>query len=375
MLEKILKKIIVKTRVNRVLFSIFKKIIKPETVDVDMNKAKIIEQLESVSPYPNGQCFYNKNSRTNDKYDLTIIIPSYNMGEYLEECIDSVVKQKTKYNVLTIVVNDGSTDNTKEVLEKYINNKYVKIIQQENKGFSQSRNVALDLVESKYIMFLDSDDRLLPKSVDSLLDCAFRNDADVVEGNHYDFLKYNFVKTNKSKFSCEKVEALGIMGGYPWAKVFKASIFANLRYPENFWYEDTIMAYLVFPRCYNAYTIDEFVYAHLVNFKGITLSSNKYKKSVDSYWIVKRVFEDLHKFDIELNQKLYEQTLEQLYRNFERCKNLDVVIQKSIFILFIKLIEEEFKGKYILTIEKYKELERSIKQRDFAMYKLVCKMM
>ena len=91
--------------------------------------------------------------------------------------------------------------------------------------------------------------------------------------------------------------------------------------------------------------------------------------------IVKRVFEDLHKFDIELNQKLYEQTLEQLYRNFERCKNLDVVIQKSIFILFIKLIEEEFKGKYILTIEKYKELERSIKQRDFAMYKLVCKMM
>ena len=135
--------------------------------------------LESFSPNPNSSCIDEK--RFGSEYDLEIIIPAYNEEKYIQQCMESVVSQKTSYRFHVTCVNDGSTDNTGLILERYSSDN-VSIIHQKNKGFSGARNTALRQTNGKYIMFVDSDDFIPQGSVQSLLECAFNTDADIVGG-------------------------------------------------------------------------------------------------------------------------------------------------------------------------------------------------
>lgn len=80
------------------------------------------------------------------------------------------------------MINDGSTDNTQDVLNKFENIENIHIIEQKNKGFSGARNTGIDFATGRYLMFLDSDDEMLPNSINALLDRAYEYDADIVEG-------------------------------------------------------------------------------------------------------------------------------------------------------------------------------------------------
>lgn len=115
-------------------------------------------------------------------YQLSIIIPAYNCESSVERCIKSVLLQKIKYTYEIIVINDGSTDNTQDVLNKFENIENIHIIEQKNKGFSGARNTGIDFATGRYLMFLDSDDEMLPNSINALLDRAYEYDADIVEG-------------------------------------------------------------------------------------------------------------------------------------------------------------------------------------------------
>lgn len=95
------------------------------------------------------------------KKTVAVIIPCYNYGKYLAECIESVLAQTYKVNEI-IVVNDESTDNTKEVAEKYP----VTYIWQKNKGLSGARNSGIRACTSEYIMCLDADDKLVPGAIE-----------------------------------------------------------------------------------------------------------------------------------------------------------------------------------------------------------------
>ena len=146
--------------------------------------------LDSFSPNPRKSCFIegtilNKtyNSRGGG-YDLSIIIPAYNTATYLERCINSILEQNSGYSVQCIVINDGSTDNSESVLARYVANRDFVIINQENKGVSIARNIGIDVASGRYIMFIDSDDRLATDAIKKLLDMAFKYDADVVAGNY-----------------------------------------------------------------------------------------------------------------------------------------------------------------------------------------------
>lgn len=100
---------------------------------------------------------------------VTIIIPVYNVRPYLCRCIDSVVQQTYK-NLDVIIVDDGSTDGCAEILEsKYADYPFVRIIHQQNSGLSQSRNVAMQLMQGNYCLFLDGDDWLDIDCVEKLL--------------------------------------------------------------------------------------------------------------------------------------------------------------------------------------------------------------
>lgn len=113
---------------------------------------------------------------------VSIIIPAYNAEKYLAECIDSVLNQTYK-NVELIIVNDGSQDGTRDILDKYASkHSNIQVIHTENGGVSRARNIGLNYASGAYIMFLDSDDLLVMNAIDILLYDLKNNNADIAAG-------------------------------------------------------------------------------------------------------------------------------------------------------------------------------------------------
>lgn len=112
-------------------------------------------------------------------YDISVIIPIYNVENYLSTCIDSVLKQRD-VNMEIILVNDGSTDKSKEIALKYSSSyKNISLIEQKNLGPSAARNAGIVKAKGKYIYFIDSDDFLVDNVMFDMFNIAENNNADL----------------------------------------------------------------------------------------------------------------------------------------------------------------------------------------------------
>ncbi len=105
------------------------------------------------------------------KYDLSVIIPVYNVEEYLEECLNSVVEQTVdKSTIEVLLINDGSKDSSAEICERYAKEyPYMKYFYKENSGVSATRNMGIRLSQGKYMLFLDSDDKLTKNTIEDVI--------------------------------------------------------------------------------------------------------------------------------------------------------------------------------------------------------------
>ena len=152
-----------------------------------MTSAQASQILTAFAPDPSTTCVAN--NALNPQYDLQIIVPAYNVDKYVAECLESILNQKTHYSYLVTVVNDGSTDQTPEII-RYYQEKYpdrMEVINQENRGLSGARNAALKVLKGRYITFLDSDDVMPESAIEALLDKA--NGKDIIQGGWYTFEK------------------------------------------------------------------------------------------------------------------------------------------------------------------------------------------
>ena len=112
--------------------------------------------------------------------DISVIIPVYNVEEYLKDCLDSICNQSFK-NIEIICVNDGSTDNSANILDEYASkDDRIKVLSQANQGLAASRNNGLVEAKGNYIYFIDSDDYLELDALEKLYNNAVTNDSDVV---------------------------------------------------------------------------------------------------------------------------------------------------------------------------------------------------
>ena len=111
--------------------------------------------------------------------DVTIVIPCYNYGTYVAEAIDSALNQSLKPSKI-IVINDGSTDTSKTVINKYKTNPIVEIIHKQNEGIIATKNLGVMLSETYWTIFLDADDKLNETYIEKLLNSASNTKADVV---------------------------------------------------------------------------------------------------------------------------------------------------------------------------------------------------
>ena len=122
-----------------------------------------------------------------DNIKVSVILPVYNVGMYLGKCLDSLINQ-TLNEIEIICINDGSTDNSLEILEKYAqNDPRIKIIDKENEGQGVARNIGIDMAQGKYIGFVDPDDWVSTQMFEKMFTQAENLNSDIVICN---FIKY-----------------------------------------------------------------------------------------------------------------------------------------------------------------------------------------
>lgn len=202
-----------------------------------------------------------------------MIVPAYNVEKYIVNCLESILQQSVSFDYEVIVVNDGSTDTTASLLENYKHRKGLRIIHQENRGLSAARNTGIACSKGEYLCFVDSDDELPEDSLECLMTLALQKHAKLVVGSYERCLRNGTVLYTKLLRNEQVTE--NTLPGYAWGKVFHYSVFMNLRFPEGYWFEDTIMAQIVHKLCKDsAYSTSHICYKYYSNKTGI-LHRNK----------------------------------------------------------------------------------------------------
>ena len=223
--------------------------------------------LKALAPIPTGTI--QADNRITPQYDLHIIVPCYNVARTIVRCVDSILSQKTGYTFFVSLVNDGSTDKTPELLERYRADPRVEILTQSNRGLSGARNRALEHIRGKYILFVDSDDTLRKGAVEALLSKAVETNADIVQGGFVNITGHGLVFGRTGYREGSAAETGQTPYGMAWGKVIRSSIFAHLKFPEGYWFEDTIFAFCIGPFRPAHYLIPAYVYNYTRNPLGI----------------------------------------------------------------------------------------------------------
>lgn len=210
---------------------------------------------------------------------LSVIIPAYNVGGYLRECLDSVVLQEG-IEMEVLVVNDGSTDDTGAIARGYAARyPFVKVIDIGYSGPAVARNKALEEARGDLIAFVDSDDYVLPGAFRLMAQLIKEHDADIVMGRY--ILTGKPVKKAKTTDTMiytghDTAVAMlyqrhnpAVINPSAWGKMFRRGVWDTARFPEGRYYEDLFIVPVVTERCRRVATVDMPVYAYRHNPKGI----------------------------------------------------------------------------------------------------------
>lgn len=168
---------------------------------------------------------------------VSVIIPCYNYGDFLQQCVESATGQTYK-NTEIIIINDGSTDNTAAVAKKLqVVHKNIRYIEQENQGIIATRNKGIDLAKGDYLIQLDADDRIDLNYIENTLEVAATNKLDIVYTQVKVFGRVNFT----SKYPEFNLEYLKHDNYIHASALVKKEVFKNHRYDSYLndkWYED-----------------------------------------------------------------------------------------------------------------------------------------
>lgn len=187
---------------------------------------------------------------------ISVIVPVYNVEKYLKRCVDSILVQTYK-NLEILLVNDGCTDNCPAICNDYAaRDSRIVVINKKNGGLSDARNAALDVAKGEYIAFVDSDDYLAADYIEYLYRLLEEHDADismcafkkVYEGEALDVC-IEHVTCLLAEEALEHLLYQRKFTASAYCKLYKRSIFAEIRYPKGVYYEDLAIIHKVLDCC------------------------------------------------------------------------------------------------------------------------------
>jgi len=172
---------------------------------------------------------------------ISIIVPVYNVETYLPKCLDSIINQ-TYENLEIIIVNDGSTDNSPQICEKYAKqDSRIKLLHKKNGGLSSARNAGLDIANGEYLGFVDSDDYIEKNMYLEMLTYLKEYSANLVICSYF--------SDREIKYPCEKFMLANVdfvfrlylkdqVQAFAWNKLYSKDIFKDIRYTNGILFED-----------------------------------------------------------------------------------------------------------------------------------------
>ena len=208
-----------------------------------------------------------------DEKLVSVIIPAYNIEDYIGRCLDSIISQTYK-NLEIIVVDDGSRDYTGEILDNYAKkDRRIKVIHKENGGLSDARNKGIEIATGEYIGFVDSDDYIASDMFETLFNLAKNHHSNLAmvsfdEVNENDHIinpkQYtNQIQTLDCVHSIKELLIDDKIQNYVWNKLYHRDLFETIRFPEGKSFEDISIMIEVFEKANGIVYFDSPKYHYL----------------------------------------------------------------------------------------------------------------
>ena len=301
---------------------------------------------------------------------ISIIVPIYNVEEYLRECLDSIQKQ-TYQKFECIMVNDGSTDNSKQIAEEYLVDSRFKLINQSNQGLSSARNTAIKHLSanSSFVSFVDSDDYIHSTFLEKMT-AQIEEGVDIIEGlfeHYHDGNIYYFPQSEPHKVALEttveklKCLALEKIRNSSCGKLIRREMLHGSFFPEGWIFEDLAVVPEFVTSSNKWVKIQETVYTYRIRENSIITSSFS-EKDLDIF----KIFEKFDCFfkDESLDIKIWVEKLKLLHINYRSQKVPNQYIERyqKEKERILSNIEEYEKGELISIIVPIYNVENYLRQ-------------
>ena len=290
---------------------------------------------------------------------VSVVLPVYNVEPYLRDCMDSIVNQ-TLTDIEIICVNDGSPDNSLDILNEYAaKDDRISVYDQENGGHAVATNRGIDLATGDYLFLMDSDDVLDLRALELTYEKAIEKEVDFVlfKAINYDDENDRYYETEV--YSMDKIaEVVGeevfdyndigeLMFGAivtPWSKLFKREFVMenNIRFPEGLIFEDNVFFYEALLSAKRIYFLKEFLFIRRWYPKSSTMNGDlRFLNSIDVANLTIDVFKEKGEFD-NYRHYLYDKKVNTVFFRYNHVKDeFKETFFKEMKKDFIKLLSEE----------------------------------
>lgn len=283
---------------------------------------------------------------------ISVIIPVYNVEKYLAKCLESVINQ-TLGEIEIICVNDGSTDNSLQILEDFaLNDQRIKIINIENGGQGAARNIGMQYARGQYISFIDSDDWIDLNMYEKLYENAITLNSEIVMcairlfdestfefkydpyftlgyfHESYDNRVFNHIETKNFFFKISVT---------PVNKLYESHFLheINAKFPEDLIFEDSPFFYYIYLNARRVSLVRDFLYNYRVNRFNSTISKSniKFIDIIEILKLTRKIFINTHNFDT--------------YKDYLNSFTIESVLSRY------NQVDSEFKEKFFDLVLKY----------------------
>ena len=288
---------------------------------------------------------------------VSIIVPVYNMEQYLNRCLESIINQ-TYENIEIILINDGSKDNSLEICKNYAKkDNRIMIIDQKNSGVSSARNSGLDKATGEYLAFVDPDDWIDLNAIENMIDFALKHKCDIsffdykinniIQKNDKVKLEYN--KNNKDEFI--KLLISGDVPGYLWRLLIKKDITKKIKFKLDLpMAEDLVFILEILKNANSINKSNEAYYNYFLTENSITRGSQKYIKNLHNTFMLNKYINDI-------------------YKEYENIANTKHISEIGLYLLKMhrdgyeeNIIKEEFD--FIVNNKKYNKMKENYIQNN-----------
>ncbi len=309
---------------------------------------------------------------------VSIIIPIYNVEKYITECLESALNQTFSFYEI-ICINDGSTDHSMEIVEKYANqyNKIKIVNSSQNRGQSVARNLGVNKAKGKYILFLDSDDMIRPETLSELFFCAEKYSLDEIffnmdrlygtdikpERNPQELIEYKGIFTGQEMFSLFIKADMSRM--VVWRQFYRKKFLqdSQICFYEGIIHEDILYYFLSSMKAERVMNINKSFYIYRQR-EGSTTTIMNNKRLQSIYIVLLEIFKywNSHTFSEQVNQAIadYYERVHSAFLYYAKCceKNNCLEIGSYPERFLYSLINKPPKKYATLTNEKLQKLKK-----------------